>query len=218
MHSYPADLGPDAARLQQLLDRCPFAVIDMGHTHYNEPGNDGRTIHAATRSTAQAEEGHVGFSVSAIDGGSVNWRFKPVGSSWSFVLITAPADRRLATSLSAPVYGATMIRARMWDGADVARVTCSVDDDAPVAMHSRDHVWSCPWAAPNKGEHRITVRAETACGAVGEHNIVVAAGGPQDGARFARRSPGSDANTIGAWEDRHIFGTRLGPNRNGRRW
>ncbi len=218
MHSYPADLGPDAPRLQQLLDRHPVAMIDMGHTHYNELGNDGRTIYAATRSTAQVEEGPVGFSVSAIDAGSVSWRFKPLDSPWPFVLITAPADRRLATGLSGAVHGATMIRARVWDGADVTRVVCSVDNDAPIAMQFHDEVWSCPWVPPGQGERRITVRAETASGTVGKDSIVAVVGSPDDAARLVRQSPGSDATTIGAWKDRHIFGTQLGPNRNGRKW
>jgi hypothetical protein len=29
---------------------------------------------------------------------------------------------------------------------------------------------------------------------------------------------GSDAASIGAWPERHLFGTQLGPNRNGRKW
>ena len=216
MHSCPADLGPDAARLQALLDRHPVAIIDMGHTHYNELGNDGCTIYAATRSTAQVEEGPVGFSVSAIDGGSVSWRFKPLDSPWPFVLITAPADRRLATSLSGPAHGATTVRALAWDRADIARVTCSVDDGAPVAMRAHGQVWSCPWTAQGEGEHRVVVRAETASGAIGEDCIVVVAG--DFGGGPARRPAGSDANAVGAWEDRHILGTQLGPNRNGRKW
>jgi Icc protein len=29
---------------------------------------------------------------------------------------------------------------------------------------------------------------------------------------------GSDAGSVGAWPERHLFGTQLGPNRNGRKW
>ena len=32
------------------------------------------------------------------------------------------------------------------------------------------------------------------------------------------RRTGSDAGSIGAWPERHLFGTQLGPNRNGRKW
>ena len=35
----------------------------------------------------------------------------------------------------------------------------------------------------------------------------------------AERKPmGSDARSIGAWPERHLLGTQLGPNRNGRKW
>ena len=36
--------------------------------------------------------------------------------------------------------------------------------------------------------------------------------------RARRASTGSDSGTIGAWPERHLFGTQLGPNRNGRKW
>jgi 3',5'-cyclic-AMP phosphodiesterase len=35
----------------------------------------------------------------------------------------------------------------------------------------------------------------------------------------ARRKPtGSDVGSIGIWPERHLLGTQLGPNRNGRKW
>ena len=33
-----------------------------------------------------------------------------------------------------------------------------------------------------------------------------------------RRATGSDAGSIGVWPERHLLGTQLGPNRNGRKW
>jgi hypothetical protein len=50
MHTYPADLRDGALRLGRLLDRPQVMCVDMGHTHYNELANDGRTIVMATRS------------------------------------------------------------------------------------------------------------------------------------------------------------------------
>jgi 3',5'-cyclic-AMP phosphodiesterase len=32
------------------------------------------------------------------------------------------------------------------------------------------------------------------------------------------RRPGDDGNTIGAYPEKGIFGTQLGPNKNGRKW
>jgi Icc protein len=96
MHAYPADLGEEGTELAAMFDESPVALVSMGHTHYNEISNDGRTIYAATRSTGQIEEGDVGFAFATVDAGVVSWRFKPLQSSWPFVMITSPADRRLA--------------------------------------------------------------------------------------------------------------------------
>jgi Icc protein len=63
MHSYPADLRVDGETeaLSRRLAKHEVALVDMGHTHYNELTNDGVTIFAATRSTGQVEEGPVGY-------------------------------------------------------------------------------------------------------------------------------------------------------------
>ncbi len=113
MHSYPADLtgAGEAASIAERIHRGPVRLVEMGHTHYNELSNDGRTIYAATRSTGQIEEGPVGYAVAAIDRGVVSWRFKELARPWPFVLITAPADRRLAHDDAHVVAGTTEIRA-----------------------------------------------------------------------------------------------------------
>ncbi|MDB5518287.1 MAG: metallophosphoesterase [Tardiphaga sp.] len=36
--------------------------------------------------------------------------------------------------------------------------------------------------------------------------------------RAVGKPTGSDVRSIGAWPERHILGTQLGPNRNGRKW
>jgi 3',5'-cyclic AMP phosphodiesterase CpdA len=97
MHAYPADLkGEDETdALVGLIDSHDVAFVDMGHTHYNELANDGRTIYAATRSTGQIEEGPVGYSIVTIDGGVVGWRFKALDDPFPFVVVTSPADHRL---------------------------------------------------------------------------------------------------------------------------
>jgi hypothetical protein len=74
MHTYPADLREGAGRLMALVARPNVVCVDMGHTHYNELANDGRTIFMATRSTGQIEEGRVGFSLAAsLAGASSRW-------------------------------------------------------------------------------------------------------------------------------------------------
>jgi 3',5'-cyclic AMP phosphodiesterase CpdA len=104
MHSYPADLKgeTETQRLNALFGTSSVRLVDRGHTHYNELANDGRIIFAATRSTGQIEEGPVGYSIVALDGGVVSWRFKALDDAFPFVLITAPADRRLITDAAGP--------------------------------------------------------------------------------------------------------------------
>ena len=62
---------------------------------------------------------------------------------------------------------------------------------------------------------RLRVEARTAEGGTGSETIAFA-----DAACFtaAHRADGSDADAIGAWPERGILGTQLGPNRNGRPW
>ena len=107
MHSYPADLKGDGETeaFNRLLAAHDVALVDMGHTHYNELANDGRTIFAATRSTGQIEEGPVGYSVVTLDGGVVSWRFKALDDAFPFVVVTAPADHRLLRDPSQAVSG-----------------------------------------------------------------------------------------------------------------
>lgn len=49
LHCYPSDLKQGGEDLRSLLRKYPVLLIDMGHTHYNELSNDGRTLYSATR-------------------------------------------------------------------------------------------------------------------------------------------------------------------------
>jgi hypothetical protein len=64
-------------------------------------------------------------------------------------------------------------------------------------------------------EFTVTVEATDASGSTDTDTIVVATPGfrPPD-----RTADGSDADAVGARPERHLLGTRLGPNRNGRQW
>ena len=81
-----------------LFRAARVRLVEMGHTHYNELAQDGVTLYAAARSVGQNEDGSVGYAVAAIDGDVTSWRFKPLDQGWPFVLITSPADRRVATA------------------------------------------------------------------------------------------------------------------------
>jgi len=68
LHCYPSNLKVGGGELIEVIRNFDVRLIDMGHTHYNEIANDGRTLYSATRSTGQIEEGPVGYSVTNIDG------------------------------------------------------------------------------------------------------------------------------------------------------
>ncbi len=83
-HLYPSELLGQADAFTLLIREFHVELVEMGHTHYNELANDGQTIYAATRSTGQIEEGPPGFSLAALDGDVVSWKFKEHGPwpSW----------------------------------------------------------------------------------------------------------------------------------------
>jgi Icc protein len=78
--------------------------------------------------------------------------------------------------------------------------------------------WGCAWesfAAPN-GVHRITVEVQSADGRTAADSSTLT---NQSGRYQAPpRRPGDDSNAIGAYPEKGILGTQLGPNKNGRKW
>jgi predicted phosphodiesterase len=212
MHAYPADLGEEAQEVSALIDESGAVLVAMGHTHYNEISNDGRTIYAATRSTGQIEEGPVGFVFVAIDGGVVNWRFKPLASSWPFAMITSPADRRLATAGPQSTKPGE-IRASAWGAVPIARAEFRIDGGEWHPMYGGDRGRFAASHAGSNDRFKLEVRVVDQEGATDVDAIEV---GPALPARNGHT--GSDTSTIGAWPERHLFGTQLGPNRNGRKW
>ncbi|HEY0912538.1 MAG TPA: metallophosphoesterase [Bradyrhizobium sp.] len=213
MHAYPADLGDEAEELAALLDEGPVALVDMGHTHYNELANDGRTIYAATRSTGQIEEGEAGFSFIAVDDGVVSWRFKTLGSPWPFVMITSPADRRLATTAN-QIEGATCaIRASAVGEVPITEAVFKVDNEKWQPLDGGDGgLFAALTPIPDR-PFKLSVRV-TDQNSHQDIDTIEVSRRPA----INRKSTGSDAGSIGAWPERHLLGTQLGPNRNGRKW
>jgi Icc protein len=215
MHTYPADLREGAGRLGALLARPHVMCVDMGHTHYNELANDGGTIFMATRSTGQIEEGPAGFSIAAVDGGCVSWRFKALQRAWPFILVTQPADRRLVTGTNQIVRRSFVVRAKVIGDAPIAAVEARGDDGdwAPMAP--------VPGAAAQWGAHcngpgeNVRVRARDAQGRKDEDWVEPARPGWTPPERAADES---DRDRVGAWLEKGIRGSQLGPNRNGRKW
>ncbi len=215
MHTYPADMVDSVERetINALLADPIVSLVDMGHTHYNEIANDGRTIFTATRSTGQIEEGPVGYSIAAVDNGVVSWRFRLLDDATPVVLITSPSDMRLKMSTTG---NKTLT--------EIHAVVAGARGEVQCEWRSDDGDWRPMTRTPNgRGyeahlnagatRERLEVRAIDATGSVGSDIIDIKAG---DARAFV--GEGSDRDTIGAWEGRHLFGTQLGPNRNGRKW
>jgi hypothetical protein len=218
MHTYPADLvdATEQTELIALLARHRVALLDMGHTHYNELANDGTTIYAATRSTGQIEEGPVGYSLTSLDQGVVSWRFKPLDGGFPFVLITAPADYRLLRHAGQAVGAQFIVRAIVFGANDVASVQYQLAAGPWLPMQlDAAGVWQAEATCPAGAALLLllTVQARDATGRPGRHQVQLA---PAPYQLPARLGAGSDSTSLGAWEDNGILGTQLGPNRNAR--
>jgi hypothetical protein len=223
MHTYPSELGDSAPKVQALMRQHRVLMVDMGHTHYNEIANDGRTIYAATRSTGQIEEGPVGFSLANIDGGVVSWKFAPLGE-WPLVMITTPADEAFITDPARPdqvVRGLVEVRAKAWDAKGIVSARCRIDDRPwqPMWQIGMGPMWSCTWnsAEVANGPHNLTVLARCADGrmAVDMISVLTSQSSHYDA---PARKPGDNVNTIGAYLEKGLLGSQLGPNKNGRKW
>ena len=226
MHAYPGDLHEHGGQIGRLFAKAHVAMVDTGHTHYNALLNDGSVIYASTRSMAQVEEGdgEAGFSIAAVDGSSVSWRFKTPGSTWPFVAITSPADRRLETDISSlqqvPTNTIT-VRTKVF-GDDIRAVTVSVDDGKPVLMRPDDGengAWCATVPVPETPDAcSVIVHAQSGDGGSDEDRIDGLT--PQAAASIGRPDalPGTNARAVEAWPEHGILGSQLGPNKYGRKW
>lgn len=214
LHCYPSDLKQGGDALATLLQRYPVLLVDMGHTHYNELSNDGKVLYSATRSTGQIEEGPVGFSVITLDGDTVSWHFVEPGKP-DLIAITAPADRRLEVSQdgSTSTEG-TEVHAKVWSREHVERVTATFAGTSVALTSSYQVLWTGTLPLHREATGSITVEATTTSGTQFSSSIEVASG---DSAERKFAAVDQD-NAIGAWEERGILGTQLGPNKNGRKW
>jgi hypothetical protein len=192
-------------------------MVDMGHTDYNELTNDGHTVCAATRSTGQIEERAPGFSVVTLDHSVVSWKFKPI-CQWPLVMITTPSDHRLIINPASPnqvVRGPITVRARAW-GQEIAFVNLRVDGGEALRMFPLgDAGWSTYWDAARAGLHCLTVEAYDRNGRTTTDAVRVLVNRAADYRLPTCRALDFE-NALGAWPEKHILGTQLGPNRNGR--
>jgi len=170
-HEY--DINSCCSALQALIQNDNVIMVDTGHTHSNVLANDGHTVYSATRSTGQATEGPVGFSVNSLDHGVVSWKFQPLGQ-WPFVSITSPADQALLTNGEQVVKGTTSIHVKAFSDASINSVSYQIDGGAKVAMSDRGgNLWSGSWnsSGVSDGAHTIDVSVTDANGKTGTDEI-----------------------------------------------
>ena len=203
MHTYNL-----ASSLQDLIQKDNVIMVDTGHTHYNDVANDGHTIYAATRSTGQATEGPVGFSIVNLDNGVISWKFKQLGS-FPFVMITSPSDKQLIIDSSQAVKGTVDIRAKIWDDKGVAAATMQIDGGAAVTLQQigDTQMWSASFDSTkmSDGDHKVTVNVTGAGGNTSEDTITIVV--DQAGSFQApQRSFGASGNSIGAYSEKGLLG------------
>ncbi|KQT58513.1 metallophosphoesterase [Methylobacterium sp. Leaf456] len=225
-HTYPDDLSDpeERAELAGLIRGSSVRLVEMGHTHYNELAHDGRTLYAAARSVGQNEDGSVGYAVAAIDGDVVSWRFKPLDRALPFVMITSPADRRLAT---APLPdGKVAVRALVLSNAPQSAWRCHlrIDGGPPLPMEPdrpRTVLARIDWPA---GARRLAVTVTDGTtnprknGAAHTDTDTIEPVGMDFVPAPVSERPGSDALRLPFWPEKGLRGDQLGPNRVGRHW
>jgi 3',5'-cyclic-AMP phosphodiesterase len=105
------------------------------------------------------------------------------------------------------------VRASAWGAAPIAQAEFRIDDQEWLPMYGGDGgLFGGELAAP-AGPFRLSVRVIDQQGNRDTDTIEVAPYRP-----MGRQPTGSDAGSVGEWPERHLFGTQLGPNRNGRKW
>lgn len=218
---FPTGLKQGGEHLQKLVASPLVRLVDMGHTHYNEVANDGKTLYTATRSTGQIEEGPVGFSVTNIDGGVISWKFFPL-HELPAVMITSPSDERLITdpTLQGHIVDDTIhMRAKAWGVAPIRSVTARlVGQTCELAQINGSRVWQGEFHRGNlpDGVYDLVVEAKDAEGRIAKDSIRMVLG--VAAYKAVERAERDQDNAIGAWPERGLLGTQLGPNRNGRKW
>ena len=139
-------------------------------------------------------------------------------------MITSPADQAFIIDPDQPeqaVRGVTEVRAKTWDALGVVSAMCRIDDEPwqPMRRVGTSATWGCAWDSSGSadGIHRLMVHVKTADGreASDAISVLVSQSGSYEMPIY---QPGDDANAIGAYPEKGILGTQLGPNKNGRKW
>ncbi|WP_019517601.1 metallophosphoesterase family protein [Sphingomonas sp. Mn802worker] len=219
MHAYPGDLAADGDAVALSFIHGGVALVDTGHTHYNELLNDGYVVYGATRSTGQIEEDHgcPGFAIVTVHDGVPSWRFRTLDAPWPHVQIVSPCDRRLVTRPADPGQvprpGSVTVTARVDGAPDDIAVTLEHGSTATAMKLSPDGWWRGK-VSLDAGLHTLRVT----CGGAHDMIDVLVRGVDAIPKRRLPVAPGQDCHAVGAWPVAGIDGAQLGPNKNGGGW
>ncbi len=223
MHAFPGDLKEGCEEVASLFAQSGVRYVGTGHTHYNDVLNDGHVIYGATRSTGEIEEaeGEPGFSLSALDGDVLSWRFRAMGQPGPFVLITSPSDLRLVTDYTSRTQvpeGRVELRAEIFGSAASVTARLGSGEDVPMSRASEGH-WRASFEGLSDGLHTAVVTAQDDHGAKDRDQIEILV---RNARERPKRAPtlalGRDVHSVRFWPSHGIVGGRLGPNANGRKW
>jgi 3',5'-cyclic-AMP phosphodiesterase len=214
LHCYPSDLEFGGRELMEVVRNFDVRLIDMGHTHYSEIANGGRTLYSATRSTGQIEEGPVGYPVTNLDGDVVRWRFVELGKS-PVVVITSPSDERLLTKSSETPEGSLRVRAKFWGEAEAVRATAHLEwHNVSMNRVENSQVWEASVSAPKEDLNFLLVSIEDVRGKIATDEIRLVIGDREKREHLER----AQDNALEAWPNHGPLGTQLGLNKNGKKW
>jgi 3',5'-cyclic-AMP phosphodiesterase len=212
LHCYPSELSKFSSPLHGLISRFRLLLVDMGHTHYNEIANDGRTLYTATRSTGQIEEGPVGFSITNLDNEVVSWRFKSLGE-WPLVMITSPADERLITNQEAASQVEVKrmaVRVKAWSDRKLLRGYAAIGDQkVDLEQFPNSAVWQANLNTDRlpDGISLLTAHFTDEGGRSAQDTIRVVIDSSSSRCNPSTRIAGDKENAIGAWPEHGILGT-----------
>lgn len=221
LHCYPTDLKQGGEALRASVENPAVRLVEMGHTHYNEIANDGKTLYTATRSTGQIEEGPAGFSITNIDGHVISWRFVEL-RQLPIVMITSPADERFITDAMLDGHTSSdriRVRAKVWGASPIRKAVATLNGQtAAMTQIPQSNMWGGEIARGDlaDGVYALQVSVEDIDGGTAEDSCRIVVGVSAYAA--VERAARDQDNAVGAWPERGLLGTQLGPNKNGRKW
>lgn len=223
MHAFPEDLREGGEAVATVFAEAGVHYVGTGHTHYNDLLNDGHVVYGATRSTGEIEEGPPGFTLSALDGDVVFWRFRTLGSGWPFVLVMSPSNIRLVTkphSRTQVPDRSFEVRAEVLGATPGTRVTATLDGSAERELvPDAGGTWCCRFDEVEDGLCEFAVTAVAEDGRTNTDTIEVLM---RNARERPKRGPavalGHSVHSVRSWPSHRILGGRLGPNVNGRKW